>query len=219
MSIKIENVEVWGFKGAIRGMRNPMNSWAKSDTIFDDCGQVIKLGPNDADLMLRLKKAGTDHRKYLRMIHVQCDITAPLYWWKDYDTYKVATVANSCSTMHKIHDKEFTMDMFATETLDETGVETLQKTIDYLNLNRKIFNESGKTDRTAWYRMIQILPTSYLQKRTVDLNYETLLSIFNARSNHKLNEFRELCWVLKIELPYIADLFEGRIPKNRMEEE
>ena len=210
--IKIECVEVWGFRGALRGMRNPMNSWNKADTIFDDAGRVVKLGSNDAGLMLRLKTAGTDHRKYLRMIHVQCDITAPLYWWKDYDTYKISTVANSCSTMHKIHDKEFTRDMFSTEHLDGMGLICLETIIYYLNHQRDKFIDSNKTDKDAWYRMIQMLPTSYMQKRTVDLNYETLLNIFGARSNHKLYEFRDLCAYLKKELPYIAQLFEGVEP-------
>ena len=131
--IKIENLEVWGFRGAIRGMRNPMNSWDKIDTTFDEHGNVIKLGSNDGSLMLRLKVAGPDHRKYLRMIHIQCDVTAPLYWWNDYDSYKVATVANGCSTMHKIHAYELNLSMFSTEDLDEIGLKVLQTTIDYIN--------------------------------------------------------------------------------------
>lgn len=216
--IKIENIEVWGFRGSIRGMRNPMDSWNKMDTTFTENGDVIKLGTNDASLMLRLKKAGPDHRKYLRMIHIQCDVTAPLYWWKDYDTYKVSTVANSCSTMHKIHAYEINPSMFSTEDLDEIGLNVLQTTIDYMNYYRDIYVASGLTDKTAWRRMIQMLPTSYNQKRTIDLNYETLLNIFGSRSNHKLQEFRDFCSILKKELPYIADLFEDNMPCDRFEE-
>ena len=215
--IKIENLEVWGFRGAIRGMRNPMDSWNRMDTVFAENGDVIKLGENDASLMLRLKKAGPDHRKYLRMIHIQCDVTAPLYWWKDYDTYKVSTVANSCSTMHKIHAYELNLSMFSTEDLDEIGLNVLQTTIDYMNYYREIYIASGMKDKTAWRKMIQMLPTSYNQKRTIDINYETLLNIFGSRSNHKLQEFRDFCSFLKKELPYIAALFEGITPCEKEE--
>ena len=215
--IKIENLEVWGFRGAIRGMRNPMDSWNRMDTVFAENGDVIKLGENDASLMLRLKKAGSDHRKYLRMIHIQCDVTAPLYWWKDYDTYKVSTVANSCSTMHKIHAYEINQSMFSTEDLDEIGLNVLQTTIDYMNYYREIYIASGMKDKAAWRKMIQMLPTSYNQKRTIDINYETLLNIFGSRSNHKLQEFRDFCSFLKKELPYIAALFEGITPCEKEE--
>ena len=215
--IKIENLEVWGFRGAIRGMRNPMDSWNRMDTVFAENGDVIKLGSNDASLMLRLKTAGTDHRKYLRMIHIQCDVTAPLYFWKDYDSYKVSTVANSCSTMHKIHAYEINQSMFSTEDLDEIGLNVLQTTIDYMNYYRDIYIASGMKDKTAWRRMIQMLPTSYNQKRTIDINYETLLNIFGSRSNHKLQEFRDFCSFLKKELPYIAALFEGITPCEKEE--
>ena len=215
--IKIENLEVWGFRGAIRGMRNPMDSWDRMDTAFADNGDVIKLGENDASLMLRLKKAGPDHRKYLRMIHIQCDVTAPLYFWKDYDSYKVSTVSNSCSTMHKIHAYEINQSMFSTEDLDEIGLNVLQTTIDYMNYYREIYIASGLKDKTAWRRMIQMLPTSYNQKRTIDINYETLLNIFGSRSNHKLQEFRDFCAILKKELPYIAALFEGVTPCEKEE--
>ena len=215
--IKIENLEVWGFRGAIRGMRNPMDSWNRMDTVFAENGDVIKLGENDASLMLRLKKAGPDHRKYLRMIHIQCDVTAPLYWWKDYDTYKVSTVANSCSTMHKIHAYEINQSMFSTEDLDEIGLNVLQTTIDYMNYYREIYIASGMKDKTAWRKIIQMLPTSYNQKRTIDINYETLLNIFGSRSNHKLQEFRDFCAILKKELPYIAALFEGVTPCEKEE--
>ena len=215
--IKIENLEVWGFRGAIRGMRNPMDSWNRMDTVFAENGDVIKIGENDASLMLRLKNAGSDHRKYLRMIHIQCDVTAPLYFWKDYDSYKVSTVSNSCSTMHKIHAYEINQSMFSTEDLDEIGLNVLQTTIDYMNYYRDIYIASGLTDKTAWRRMIQMLPTSYNQKRTIDINYETLLNIFGARSNHKLQEFRDFCSFLKKELPYIAALFEGVTPCEKEE--
>ena len=215
--IKIENLEVWGFRGAIRGMRNPMNSWNRMDTVFAENGDVIKIGENDASLMLRLKNAGADHRKYLRMIHIQCDVTAPLYFWKDYDSYKVSTVANSCSTMHKIHAYEINLSMFSTEDLDEIGLNVLQTTIDYMNYYREIYIDSGMKDKTAWRKMIQMLPTSYNQKRTIDINYETLLNIFGSRSNHKLQEFRDFCAILKKELPYIAALFEGVTPCEKEE--
>ena len=215
--IKIENLEVWGFRGAIRGMRNPMDSWNRMDTVFAENGDVIKIGENDASLMLRLKKAGSDHRKYLRMIHIQADVTAPLYFWKDYDSYKVSTVANSCSTMHKIHAYEINQSMFSTEDLDEIGLNVLQTTIDYMNYYRENYIASGLKDKTAWRRMIQMLPTSYNQKRTIDINYETLLNIFGSRSNHKLQEFRDFCAILKKELPYIAALFEGVTPCEKEE--
>ena len=215
--IKIENLEVWGFRGAIRGMRNPMDSWNRMDTVFAENGDVIKIGENDASLMLRLKNAGSDHRKYLRMIHIQCDVTAPLYFWKDYDSYKVSTVSNSCSTMHKIHAYEINQSMFSTEDLDEIGLNVLQTTIDYMNYYRENYIASGLKDKTAWRRMIQMLPTSYNQKRTIDINYETLLNIFGSRSNHKLQEFRDFCAILKKELPYIAALFEGVTPCEKEE--
>ena len=217
--IKIENLEVWGFRGAIRGMRNPMDSWDRMDTAFAENGDVIKIGENDASLMLRLKNAGPDHRKYLRMIHIQCDVTAPLYFWKDYDSYKVSTVSNSCSTMHKLHAYEINMSMFSIEDLDEIGLNVLQTTIDYMNYYREIYIASGLKDKTAWRKMIQMLPTSYNQKRTIDINYETLLNIFGSRSNHKLQEFRDFCSFLKKELLYIAALFDGEVPYDGPEKE
>ena len=206
--IKIENIEVTGWRAALRGMRNPMNSWGRADSTFLPDGRLDKLGPNDLDLMRRLYRAGRDHRKYLRMIHVQMDITAPLYWWKDYDTYKVGTVANSCSTMHKIQESFFTTDMFSCEHLDEQGMNLLQLTCDYLNSQRKTFNDSNKLDKMAWYRMIQMLPSSYEQKRTVDLSYEVVFNILQARSNHRLFEFRELCSDELMKLPYIAEIMD-----------
>ena len=207
--IKIENISVSGFEGALRGMRNPLNSWHLADSIFTEEGNLKEIGPKDLGLCLRLIKAGSSHRKFLRMIHVQVDVTAPLYWWKDYDTYKVSTVANSCSTMHKIHAKEFVIGDFAHDQLDWCGLNLLGVTIDSLNAYRKRFNDSGKTDKDAWYCMIQLLPTSYLQKRTLDLNYETILALIHDRRNHKLNEFRELCVELLSNLPYLNEFYEA----------
>lgn len=208
--IKIENSEVIGWEHAIRGMRNPKNSWDKSDSGWLDIeewdcghgvgngfGDVFVVGDNDLDLMTRLSNAGTDHRKFMRMIVVYADITAPLYWWKEYDTYKVGTVANSCSTMHKIHDKEFTLDDFSHEYFEDS--ELLPYIIDVLNAYRKLYNNDKK--KSDWYQMIQLLPSSYNQKRTVMLNYEVLANMYHSRKNHKLDEWREFCkWIE--ELPY-----------------
>ena len=234
--LKIENTEVMGWKAAIRGMRNPMNSWEQSDsgicpngTEFGYCyldhrkhcprrntdNPAFCVGPNDLDLMTRLRNAGTDHRKYMRMITVYLDITAPLYWWKEFDTYKVATVANSCSTMHKIHAKEFTVDDFSHDHLmDSTMTDTFQikspwdilySTIDMLNLCRKKYLETK--DKKYWWQMIQLLPSSYNQRRTVMLNYEVLANIYKSRRNHKLDEWHTLCdWIEK--LPY-SELITG----------
>lgn len=200
--IKIENVEVFGFEAAIRGCRNPYNSWDKSDsryrTIVDPDGNEITdywIGASDLKLMQTLAKAGPDHGKFLRMINVTCDITAPLYWWKEYDTYKVGTVANSCSTMHKIHSKEFTLDDFSHEYISESYVDAdnivLTDLIETLNFYRDVFNSTK--DKRAWYKMIQLLPTSYNQKRTVQLNYQVLKNMYHARKSHKLDEWREFC--------------------------
>lgn len=214
--IKFEKTEVFNFEGAIRGMRNPLNSWDKSDTqYFDECGvfRVPKIGKNDLNLMQRLIKAGTDHRKFLRQIMVSVDITAPLYWWKEFDTYKVGTVANSCSTMHKIHAKKFELDDFSHEHLfDDIEVaseaeyyfETLNNTIDSLNCARDIF--LGTKDKKYWWQMIQLLPSSYNQKRTVTLNYEVLRNIYKSRKNHKLDEW-SIGFMEWIEtLPYAKEL-------------
>lgn len=191
--ILIEKTEIMGWEAAIRGMRNPMNSWAKSDTEFS-CGEIPEVGESDLDLMSRLAKAGTEHRKYLRMLAVYVDLTAPLYWWKEFDTYKVGTVANSCSTMHKIHAKEFTLEDFSCEHLKEPYLSGLQATVAQLNAAREAFLASrGKED---WWQMIQLLPTSYNQKRTVMLNYEVLANIYRSRKNHKLDEWRKVCaWI------------------------
>ena len=216
--LKIENVvtpspEQW--KAVIMGTRNPLNSWNRSDTIIyeheleDWHHDVVKtfngIGFNDHDLMMRLRNAGTDHRKFMRMITVYLDITAPLYWWKEFDTYKVGTVANSCSTMHKIHAKEFTLEDFSCEKLyDPLG--DLRPIIDCLNVYRERYLETN--DKNDWWQMIQLLPTSYNQKRTVMLNYEVLANIYKSRKNHRLDEWHTLCdWIE--ELPY-SELITGK---------
>lgn len=247
--LKIENTEVMGLEAAIRGMRNPMNSWEQSDSVrchkdlMRDCVTCVHrgtdysacmagafdVGPNDLDLMTRLRNAGTDHRKFMRMITVYLDITAPLYWWKEFDTYKVGTVANSCSTMHKIHAKEFTLDDFSCEhllqsspmrlelysaltcapTLDGkpqwTPMMHLLSTIAGLNHYRKKYLETK--DKKYWWQLIQLLPSSYNQRRTVMLNYEVLANIYKSRRNHKLDEWHTFCdWIES--LPY-AELITG----------
>lgn len=214
--IKVENIEVYGWETAIRGMRNPMNSWNKSDSIFNagfgSNGTI--LGEDDLKLMQSLVKAGTDHSKFMRMINVTLDITAPLYWWKEFDTYKVGTVANSCSTMHKIHSKEFTLDDFSHEHLltdkeREESMDFFLHLIAGLNYYRKKFNETK--DKKYWWQMIQLLPSSYNQKRTVQLNYQVLRNIHFARRNHKLNEWHDFCHMIE-ELPYAKKLIclEGK---------
>ena len=202
--IKVENIYTCGWEAALRGMRNPMNSWRFSDSTFGT--NNVSIGPADLALMMRLAKAGTDHRKYMRMIHIQMDVTAPLYWWKDYDTYKVATTANGCSTMHKLHAKDLTLDDFSIVDLDEIGVNILQTTIDYINYHRYRFVVDG--DKESWRKMIQSLPTSYNQRRTLDINYETALSMIHSRNNHKLQEFRDLCNVLLVVCPYLKEIYE-----------
>jgi hypothetical protein len=245
--IKFENGEIVGWEAAIRGMRNPMNSWEKSDSHYE-CHEYDKLsdddrkiyliddyipGPNDLDLMTRLRNAGTDHRKFMRMITVYLDITAPLYWWKEFDTYKVGTVANSCSTMHKIHAKEFTLEDFSQEHLldgrglkvshednctpDESdfgfrlsGKELLKTTVNTLNYYRRIFLETN--NKKYWWQMIQLLPSSYNQRRTIMLNYEVLANIYKSRRNHKLDEWRAFCeWIEN--LPH-SELITGKIEEN-----
>lgn len=246
--LKIENTEVTGWEAAIRGMRNPMNSWEKSDSIFVEDGEYhdicsnsgpyngtvtdtetfFEIGEKDFDLMTRLRNSGTDHRKFMRMITVYLDITAPLYWWKEFDTYKVGTVANSCSTMHKIAEKEFTLDDFSCEHLLEqkdvhvpndsccnwnwegcaviAPINILEETVNMLNTARKMFLETK--DKKYWWQMIQLLPSSYNQKRTVMLNYEVLANIYKSRRNHKLDEWHTFCdWIE--ELPY-SELITGK---------
>ena len=247
--LKIENAEVVGFEAAIRGMRNPMNSWDKSDSGWDahippiilrnqvDWEQwaeqykavqysdeyTYDIGPNDRDLMTRLRNAGTDHRKFMRMIVVYLDITAPLYWWKEFDTYKVGTVANSCSTMHKIHAKEFTFDDFSHEKLINSAcmeiqeqhirispIQALATTIECLNSYRDLYLQTK--DKKYWWQMIQLLPSSYNQRRTVMLNYEVLTNIYKSRRNHKLDEWHIFCdWIDR--LPY-SELITGKEENN-----
>lgn len=238
--LKIENVEVYGWEAAIRGARNPMNSWDKSDTLYDDIPvyRNTVLGPNDERLLRNLANAGPDHGKFLRMINVSLDITAPLYWYKEFDTYKVGTVANSCSTMHKIHAKPFELDDFSHEhlvsvrqdprcyvwmgahQLDPRAI--LEQTIKLLNYCRKLYLETK--DKKYWWQLIQLLPSSYNQRRTVSLNYAVLRAMYHARKHHKLDEWREFCrWVES--LPYASELItnqeandahdETRIENNR----
>lgn len=241
--IKLENTEVMGWEAAIRGMRNPLNSWEKSDSLFgknleipysqnnpivliDENGVETYIGDNDLNLMKRLRNAGTDHRKFMRMITVYVDITAPLYWWKEFDTYKVGTVANSCSTMHKIAAKEFTMEDFSYEHLicsqemgaDEIDIrispmQALLTTIECLNSYREKYIQAkengtdGHTLKRYWWQMIQLLPSSYNQRRTVMLNYEVLANMYKSRKNHKLDEWHAFCdWIMG--LPY-SELITG----------
>ena len=202
--ISIKRTSVFNFENAVRGARNPMNSWEKSDSRYDEKGNYI-LGKNDLDLCMRLAKAGSDHRKYLRQIFVSVDINAPLYWWKEFDTYKVGTVANSCSTMHKIHAKEFELSDFSHERMDEYGKNILEIIIRYLNENRNEYNKTK--DKQKWENMIQMLPTSYNQLRTVTLNYEVLSNMYHARKSHKLAEWHDFCgWIEN--LPY-SELITG----------
>ena len=220
--IDITNTKIFGYEAAIRGMRNPMNSWDKSDSgcgcsheyeIFGNCDLCDKyIGKQDYNLMLKLSKAGTDHAKFMRYINVTLDINAPLYWWKEFDTYKVGTVANSCSTMHKIHEKEFTLEDFSTDHLLPHSSFVLQDIIinlnqyrnEYLKAKTKPMKEESKRGelmKKYWWQMIQLLPSSYNQKRTIQLNYQVLKNIYHARKNHKLDEWIEFChWVEK--LPY-----------------
>ena len=201
--IKIERYSVMNFENAIRGARNPMNSWDRIDSYYDADGKYV-LGENDLTLAKKLARAGSDHRKFLRQIFVSVDITAPLYWWKEFDTYKVGTVANSCSTMHKIHAKAFERDDFSYDKLDNGGLATLDAIIAYLESERGKFCED-KNNKQAWINMIQILPTSYNQMRTVTLNYENLINIYYARRTHKLDEWKKLCdWIMS--LPYAKEL-------------
>lgn len=239
--LKIENTETYGWEAAVRGMRNPMNSWDKSDSYdhssmmdeddFEEykqdgsisplakyCSDPLSLhntmfviGDNDLELMTRLSKAGTDHRKFMRMITVYCDITAPLYWWKEFDTYKVGTVANSCSTMHKIQAKEFTVDDFSHEHLsadvsNRSAIGILRLTVQVLNDNRYKYLETK--DKKYWWQMIQLLPSSYNQKRTVMLNYEVLANIYKSRKGHRLDEWKTMLdWIET--LPY-SELITGK---------
>jgi hypothetical protein len=200
--IKTERYSVMNFENAIRGARNPLNSWARMDSYYDEKGNYI-LGENDLSLATKLAKAGSDHRKFLRQIFVTMDITAPLYWWKEFDTYKVGTVANSCSTMHKIQAKEFSRDDFSCDRLDEPSLAMLDSVIAFLEAERCRFNETK--DKQAWHNMIQLLPSSFNQMRTVSMNYEVLINIYYARKTHKLAEWHTLCDAI-VELPYAKEL-------------
>ena len=203
--IKIERTSVMNLENAIRGARNPMNSWGRMDSEYDSEGNYI-LGENDLDLAKRLARAGSDHRKFLRQIFVSVDITAPLYWWKEFDTYKVGTVANSCSTMHKIHTKPFEREDFSCDRLDENALAALDSLIAFLEGERLRFCEN-KEDRQPWHNMIQLLPSSYNQMRTVSMNYENLINMYYARKSHKLAEWHTYCdWIMS--LPYAEELIK-----------
>lgn len=216
--IKVENIETWGFEHAIRGMRNPLNSWDRSDSYagkpdcFENCSNCTLgeffVGENDIALMRKLYAAGQPHRKYLRQIFVSMDITAPLYWWKEFDTYKVGTTANSCSTMHKIAAKEFTIEDFSVEHLLAENTVYFGKTIERLNNARNKFLETK--DKEYWWQMIQLLPSSYNQRRTVTMTYENVMNMLDYREGHKLDEWREFCKILK-QLPYVDKIRDNRI--------
>lgn len=209
--IKVEKTYVMNFENAIRGARNPMNSWARMDSYTDENGNFV-LGENDLSLAERLARAGSDHRKFLRQIIVSVDITAPLYWWKEFDTYKVGTVANSTSTMHKIHSKPFTRDDFSHDRMTPDALAALDALIEFLERERLLFVEN-KEDRSHWHNMIQLLPSSYDQMRTVTLNYENLINIYYARRNHKLAEWHTFCdWIMS--LPYADKLIAVKEPKE-----
>lgn len=203
--ILLERTSVMNLENAMRGARNPMNSWNRMDSFFDENGNYV-LGENDLGLAMRLRKAGSDHRKFIRQIFVSVDITAPLYWWKEYDTYKVATVANSTSTMHKIHSKPFSVDDFSHDHMSEGALLVMQTMVDELEKIRLRYMETK--DKSDWYDMIQLLPSSYNQMRTCTFNYETLVNIYYARRNHKLAEWHEFCdWIHT--LPYAKELIIG----------
>ena len=202
--LTLKNTSVMNFENAIRGARNPMNSWGRMDSHTEPDGSFV-FGPNDLDLAMRLAKAGSDHRKYLRMVFVSVDVTAPLYWWKEYDTYKVATVANSTSTMHKIHSKPFSMDDFSCDHMTDGTKKFMETVVAELENIRLRFKETKSKD--DWYDMIQLLPSSYNQMRTCTFNYETLINIYRARKNHKLAEWHTFCdWIET--LPYAEQIFK-----------
>lgn len=207
--IEFSHINIDGFEAAIRGMRNPMNSWEKSDSIFSTPENIhyCYIGDNDKKLMTSLVKAGSDHRKFMRMINVTMDIKAPLYWWKEFDTYKVGTVTNSCSTMHKIADKEFTLDDFSHEHLLDYALYDLNHTIRTINYAREVYLETK--DKNEWWNMIQLLPSSYNQLRTVQLNYEVLYNIYFARRDHKLDEWIYFCLEIT-KLPLMPEFLNAR---------
>ena len=208
--LKVDRISVVNMENAIRGARNPMNSWARMDSYYNEKGEFV-LGENDLSLARRLAVAGSDHRKFLRQIIVSMDINAPLYWWKEFDTYKVGTVANSCSTMHKIQAKEFSRDDFSCDRLTDEALAVLDTLIAFLEAERVKFNETK--DKAAWHNMIQLLPSSFNQLRTVSLNYEVLINIYDARRHHKLAEWHTLCEAIE-NLPYARDLILVKEEKN-----
>ena len=208
--LKVERISVMNMENAIRGARNPLNSWARMDSYYDDGGNFV-LGENDLSLAHRLAVAGSDHRKFLRQIIVSMDITAPLYWWKEFDTYKVGTVANSCSTMHKIHAKAFERDDFSHDKMTESAIAMLDSLVAYLEEERVKFNETK--DKACWHNMIQLLPSSYNQMRTVTMNYEVLINMYYARRHHKLDEWHVLCQAIE-ELPYAKELILVKDKEN-----
>ncbi len=200
--LSVKNTEVMNFHNAIRGARNPMNSWARSDSFYDDDGNYI-LGDNDLSLAVRLRKAGSDHRKFLRQIFVSLDITAPIYWWKEFDTYKVGTVANSTSTMHKITSAPFDLAQFSCDHMDEETLDVMRLVLAHLEKLRLKYLETK--DKEVWYHIIQLLPSNYNQMRTVTMNYENLIGIYHSRKNHKLEEWHTFCHVVS-SLPYAKEL-------------
>ena len=208
--LKAERIEVMNFHNAMRGARNPLNSWARSDSYYDNDGNFV-FGENDLSLAVRLRKAGSDHRKFLRQIFVTVDITAPLYWWKEYDTYKVGTVANSTSTMHKIASAPFSMEQFSCDMMDNETKKHMQAVIYYLEALRLRYRETK--DKQLWYDMIQFLPSSYNQMRTCTMNYENLIAMYNSRCNHKLNEWHVFCDDFIASLPYAEELIICRTDK------
>ena len=201
--IKFNNTAVMNFENAMRGARNPLNSWARSDSSYDENGNFV-FGSNDLDLAKRLCQAGNDHRKFIRQIFISVDITAPIYWWKEYDTYKVGTVANSTSTMHKIHSKPFELADFSTDHMTDEALDTMKVMVESLEEIRLKYMETK--DKALWYSLIQLLPESYHQMRTCTMSYENAIAMYNARHNHKLEEWHTFCdWVC--ELPYFMKLF------------
>lgn len=219
--IKVENIDTWGFEHAIRGMRNPLNSWERSDSQMmwaedpsynnigrPDLAMSMVIGENDLKLMRQLYAGGQPHRKYLRQIFAVMDITAPLYWWKEFDTYKVGTTTNSCSTMHKIAAKEFTLSDFSIEHLSEDVIDKpFNDIINCLNFFRELYNQNK--DKSDWWQMIQLLPSSYNQRRTVSMTYENVMNMLDYRKGHKLDEWREFCKILK-QLPYVEEIRDGK---------
>ena len=215
--IVIDNPEVWGFEHAIRCMRNPLNSWSRSDSYeecadaFENCGDCrigeFVVGEDDLELMKQLCNAGTEHRKFMRQIFVSMDIVAPLYWWKEFDTYKIGTVSNSCSTMHTLHKRDISIDDFSFENLGANQEHIMRCLIEEMNVLRREYVDTG--DKRYWRMMIQMLPNSYNQRRTITMNYENVLTMINQRKNHRLSEWRDFCKVLS-GLPYVEDLIETR---------